>query len=106
MPLVKRVTCLGILFAFEISTSKSVGGSIGYSATEAFDLVRILHKRGLNIRPLGNALYLMVSLLTSKQEIELYLMAIRDGLNQWSSEIRTMAPREEEELTRNQVSLI
>lgn len=105
MPLVKRVTCMGTLFAFEISSSKS----IGFASTEASDIIRILRKRGLYIRPLGNVLYLMVSLLTSKDDVELYLMAIRDGLNQWSDMKRiphSFIVSHEEPAALNRLSLI
>lgn len=75
----ERVTCLGTLFALEISVPESKG----YGSTETASLVQILRQRGLHIRPIGNVLYLMVSVLTSRDDANSYLAIIRDGLNQW-----------------------
>jgi adenosylmethionine-8-amino-7-oxononanoate aminotransferase len=79
---VKRVTCIGTIFAVELSISQKAD-----TFTRMRYLIALLRQEGIYIRPIGKTIYLLISLLTSKDEAERSLIKILKGLKLWSNDI-------------------
>jgi dethiobiotin synthetase/adenosylmethionine--8-amino-7-oxononanoate aminotransferase len=69
---VSRVVSMGTLCAVELKSDSS-----GYDSGVAADIITTLMEDGINIRPLGNVIYVMCSLNSEKSNCDKVLQTIK-----------------------------
>lgn len=72
---VTRVFALGTVFAFELQDTHS-----GYTSTRAKKIVEILREASIDVRSLGNVVYLFAGFNTKKENLQHILTNIYDAL--------------------------
>lgn len=73
---IERVLCLGTLFAFELKDAQA-----GYTSQRSANLIQTLREHNLDIRPLGNVVYILAGFNTEPHVIQNIENVIISALN-------------------------
>jgi dethiobiotin synthetase/adenosylmethionine--8-amino-7-oxononanoate aminotransferase len=78
---VQRVVALGTVVAVELVSGVDSGGQPGYGSNAAAKVVQSLLNEGINARPLGNVVYIMVTPMTDRTTCHQLLTALQAAIN-------------------------